>query len=318
MDYPILNSILSSKKSCYVEETASEPAWRDFCGKTDTRSWLGVPILGGEQVIGICGLENCLPQAFHKQQITLAETLTSQAAIAMHNAWLFDQVRTGRERLRALSRRLVDTQEKERRYIARELHDQTSQALIYLKVVLELLKSDAHDPEKVLGGVAEIDKITGEVLDGLHRLSADIRPASLDLLGLTPALRQYTENLTGKYGLQVNLDVASLDTRLPADVEISLYRIIQEALSNTVRHAKATRADVLIIKQPGKILAQINDDGIGFDWNEALYKGRLGLFGMRERAEMLGGLLKVNTASGCGTQLTIEIPYAANPDSYRR
>lgn len=317
-DYPLLKTILSTRKSCYIEDTKSEPAWRPFFGKTSTRSWLGVPILGGEQVIGVCILESSSPQAYQLRHIALTETLASQAAIAVHNAWLFDQVRTGRERLRALSRRLVDTQEKERRYIARELHDQTSQALIYLKVVLELMKSDSHDPEKVLAGVAEIDRITGEVLDGLHRLSADIRPASLDLLGLSPALRQYIENLTGKYGLQIHLDVTGLDTRLPADVEISLYRIVQEALSNTVRHAKATRADVLIINQPGKILAQINDDGIGFDGNEALFKGRLGLFGMRERAEMLGGLLKVNTAAGCGTQLTIEIPYATNQDPYRR
>ncbi len=314
-DYPLLQSVMTSRQASLVLDTTTDPGWTPYFGKKDTRSWLGVPIYGGDQVIGVCTLENNAPGAFTEQDVHFAAGLASQAAVAVHNAWLFDQVRNGRERLRALSRRLVDAQEKERRYIARELHDETSQALVYLKVALELLRDDINDPQKVNNGVSELEKIVEDVLDNLHRLTADLRPASLDHLGLAPALRQFVENITSKQALQVNLQVDDPEERLPADLEISLYRMIQEGLTNVVRHAKASNADVRIYRDGGKIITRITDDGVGFTWDEAIRKERLGLLGMRERAEMLGGSLRVDTAEGCGTQLLIEVPYAnSNPD----
>jgi signal transduction histidine kinase len=315
-DYPLLKRVLDSRQAVLVPDILAEPDWKPFFGKTSTRCWLGVPIFGGEHVIGIGALGNSQPGTFTESDIRFAAGLAGQAAVAVHNAWLFDQVRAGRERLRALSHRLVEAQEKERRYVARELHDETSQALVYLKMSLELLKSDIADPEKANQAIVELERIVEDVLDNIHRLTADLRPASLDHLGLAPALRQLVENLTQKYPLQVNLQIDNPEERLPAEVEISLYRIVQESLTNVLRHAKASRADVHIYTDRGKLITRIVDDGIGFNWDEAISKERLGLLGMRERAEMLGGSLMVETALGCGTQLLIEVPYV-NPNPYR-
>lgn len=316
-DYPLLLVVMTNRQATIVPDTALDAIWKPFFGKTTTRSWLGVPIFGGEQVIGVCAVENDRTDAFTGNDVRFVEALASQAAVAVNNAWLFDQVRTGRERMRALSRRLVEAQEKERRYIARELHDETSQALVYLKVVLELLKVDLGDPQKVQQGVAELEKVVEDVLENIHRLTADLRPASLDHLGLAPALRQFIENITAKQALRVNLQIDEPGERLSPDIEISLYRMIQEGLTNVVRHAKASHADVQISIDQGKIITRIIDDGTGFNWDEALRKERLGLLGMRERAEMLGGSLRVDTADGCGTQLWIEVPYASS-NNHRR
>jgi signal transduction histidine kinase len=197
----------------------------------------------------------------------------------------------------------------ERRYIARELHDDTSQALIGLVFALEIIKRDAGNPEAVAAGVAELDRIIAEILDNLHHLAVDLRPTALDHLGLIPAVRQYIDGISEKHLLPIQLDVPQLTSRLPGDIETALYRIIQEALANVVRHAKATQANVRIAVEDGYVRAFVSDDGVGFNVDEALANQRLGLFGMRERAEMLNGSFTIISEPGCGTRISMEIPY---------
>ena len=138
------------------------------------------------EIIGICCLESDRPECFAQHEIGITQALLAEAAVAIQNAGLYEEINTGRERLQALSRRLVAVQEMERRYIARELHDDTSQALIGLVFALEIIKRDAGNPEAVASGVAEVDRIISEILDGLHRLAVDLRPSALDHLGLDP------------------------------------------------------------------------------------------------------------------------------------
>jgi len=315
-EYPALGAVLRSQESLLIDDTQAAADWRPIFGKAGTRTWLGVPISAGDRLIGICGMEHREPRKLTHEDLALAEAVAGQAAVAVYNAWLFEQVRVSRTRLQILSRRLVEIQETERRYIARELHDETSQALIYLVFALDNIKRDADKPEAVIAGVSEVNRIIDEVLENLHRLAVDLRPASLDHLGLVPALRQFTEGVIQKHGLAVHLDIVNLEGRLPQNMETSFYRIIQEGLSNVVRHAKATQADIHIEQRQGKVLARIVDNGIGFNPETALEKERLGLLGMRERAEMLGGSLIVESSDGCGTQISVEVPYA-DPNSHR-
>jgi len=283
--------------------------WRPLPGE-QTKSWLGIPLVTGEKAIGIVSLEMTRDGCFADEHLELAEALIGQGAIAVQNAWLFEQVRSGRERLQTLSRRLVEVQETERRYIARELHDEASQILIYLKYGLDLLKRDAHQPDAVIAGIDEVDRMASEVLDNLRRIAVDLRPASLDHLGLVPALRQYIEAVSDKHTLTIRFETRGVSGRLPTEVETCFYRIIQEALTNVVRHAKADRVDILLDQNGDKIVSKVVDNGAGFDPIEAMSRNRLGLFGMRERAEMLGGHLIVESQPGAGTKILVEIPYA--------
>jgi PAS domain S-box-containing protein len=213
------------------------------------------------------------------------------------------------EQLRVLSQRLVQVQEDERRAIARELHDEAAQALTALKVGLELLERDAARPASVMGRSRELNKTVDQVMENLHRLSVNLRPASLDRVGLVPALAQYIESFRQMNGLRVEfLPIGLEGAHLGPDVEITLYRVVQEALTNVVRHAQATRVGIVLQRKPGVVAGIIEDNGQGFDVDLARQSGRLGLFGMQERAEMLGGHLMVESAIGQGTTVFVELP----------
>jgi signal transduction histidine kinase len=229
--------------------------------------------------------------------------------VAIQNAWLFEQIRVGRERLQSLSRRLVDVQEAERRYIARELHDEVGQALASLMVGLRLVERDAQNPELVINSIIKLKQVVDEVLENLHRLAMHLRPATLDHLGLVPALQQYIDDLNERGGLAVQFETLGVEMRLESEIETVVYRIVQEALTNVIKHAQATQVGVLIERRGECLVAIVEDDGVGFDASRPLREGHLGLFGIRERLDMFGGTLHLESAPGMGTTLFAEVPY---------
>jgi signal transduction histidine kinase len=154
-------------------------------------------------------------------------------------------------------------------------------------------------------------------MENLHRLAMDLRPASLDYLGLEAALQQHIEMMSEGQGLKIEFAMTGINERLPNNMEIAFYRIVQEALNNVARHARATHVDVLITQRDDCLVLIIEDDGIGFVPTEAIKGKRLGLNGMRERAEMLGGKLIVESIPGKGSTVLVEVPHA-NPSSHRR
>jgi signal transduction histidine kinase len=268
-----------------------------------------VPLVAGDKVIGMCSLDKGEPGFFTAQHLRLAEALVGQAAVVVQNAWLFEQVRAASERLQTLSQRLVEIQETERRYIARELHDEVGQALTSLMLRLRLLEREADQPAHVRAAVDEMKRMTDAVSENLHRLAVNLRPASLDHLGLVPALQQHLDMVHDQHGIDAQLETVNLNLRLPPDAETAIYRIVQEALTNVVRHSQATHVDVLLEQRGAELVVIIEDNGIGFDPAEAMESGRIGLFGMRERAEMLGGRLLLETSPRTGTTVLLEVPY---------
>ena len=321
----IARAMITQQASVIVADTQTHPGWETLPGAEHIRSWLGVPLTVEGRVIGLCSLDKVEPDYFTPDHLRLAEAVVGQAAVALQNAWLFEQVRAGRERLAALSHRLVQVQDAERSYIARELHDEAGQLLTSLLVGLRLLQNDADDPAAVVAGVSELSHMVEDVLAGLHRLAIDLRPASLDHLGLLPAIRQHIDGLMRKHRLLIDFDATCFESagstgsgegtgraRLPANVETTLYRFVQEALTNVIRHAHATHAQVRVERLGQRVRAVVSDDGVGFDLSTPLSSGegneeRLGLFGMRERAGMLGGNLSIVSAPGAGATVTMEV-----------
>jgi PAS domain S-box-containing protein len=283
-----------------TDEEFSRPAQANF---------LCIPLLSEGETQGVLDLYLRGSKINSVDGLGFLESLGNLIGVATHNARLFKEVQDNRAHLQALSRRLVHVQEMERRYIARELHDETGQALIGLTFALENLKQDANDSQAVAASVDLLDHLISNILTNLHQLAVDLRPTVLDHLGLMPAIRQYANGISEKYGIVVHLEVPELPNRLPSEMETTIFRITQEALTNVVRHANATRADIQVEVLKGKIQVIFMDNGSGFNLDEALSKERLGLFGMSERAEMLGGRLVVDSAPGQGTRISLEIPY---------
>ncbi len=233
---------------------------------------------------------------FGDEDLRLGESLAQRAAIAVDLSQ-----RVGRDAMR----RVVEAQELERSRLARELHDETGQALTSILLGLRSLErtvqsDDAH---------AALDSVRELVVSTLHdvrRLAVELRPAALDDFGLGPALDRLIETHRQDASTQVDLEIQLGDERLPADVETTMYRIVQEALTNIAKHADATRISVLVTRTSHSVVLVVEDDGSGFDPGGPT--DGLGLAGMRERVALVGGRLKVETSTDSGTTIAADIP----------
>jgi signal transduction histidine kinase len=216
------------------------------------------------------------------------------------------------EQLRLLSRQLLLSQEEERKTISRELHDVIAQTLTSISVRLASLKQDAMKNTKGLDrNIARTQQLVLRSVDIVHRFARDLRPTVLDDLGLIPALRTFLKGFREETGIQVRLSAFAAVEQVNGDKRTVLYRVAQEALTNVARHARASRAEVKIEKVDGFICMKIRDDGKGFQKERVLSAKRgerLGLLGMRERLDMVGGKFTVTSAPGRGTTVLAEVP----------
>lgn len=206
--------------------------------------------------------------------------------------------------------RVIAAQEDERKRIARELHDSTGQSLTSLLLGLRRLE-EAAELSTLHERVADLREIVSASLDEIRRMAWELRPSALDDLGLAAALQRYAADYRERNGVEVDLIARGLDgERLPPEVETTVYRIVQEALTNIVRHAQAQNVSVMIDRREGKLLLVIEDDGVGFDPARVAEhpRQRLGLYGMRERAELLGGKFTIESQVGQGTTLFVDLP----------
>ncbi|NTU79721.1 MAG: PAS domain S-box protein [Chloroflexales bacterium] len=304
---PMLQPILSRRRSFLVMDTDRATRWRQRPGFAHVRNWFGVPMVAGEQVIGIFSLEKAEPAFFTPEHVNLAELLATPAAIALQNARLFTEVRGGRERMRSLSERLVAVQETERAHLARELHDEIGQMLTSLSLALTV--SERMPPELLRERVIQVQKQINQLTSQVRTLSLNLRPAMLDDLGLLPALIWFTRRYGDQTGIQVQFQHAGLDRSLAPAVGATAYRVVQEALTNVARYAGVTRARVQVWATDTILAVQVVDEGRGFDVDSALagYNSG-GLIGMQERVRLTGGNLTVESAPGEGTRVLAEIP----------
>ena len=235
--------------------------------------------------------------SFSDDDLRLAETLAARAAIAVDLS-----ERVSRDALR----RVVDAQEQERKRLARELHDETGQALTSILLGLKPLEqAAASDDDRA--AAASLRELVVSTLQDVRRLAVELRPSALDDFGLAAAVERLAETFREQTGMRVDLESNLGDERLPPEVETVLYRIVQEALTNVVKHAEASRVSILLTGKDGGVAAVVEDDGHGFD-PQATGDAGLGLVGMRERVVLAGGRLQIESAAGAGTTLAAEVP----------
>jgi PAS domain S-box-containing protein len=301
---------IDEKRLVFVPDFRHNTHWQLPEGFEHLRSLLSLPLEATEKVIGLVVLVKTKVDSITEYNINLAQAIVRQAAVAMQNAWLFEQVRAGREHLQMLSKRLIDVQENERREIARELHDETSQSLTSMKLGLLLIEKDAEHPKRVATHVSRLRQTTDEVMESLHRLAMNLRPASLDHLGLIETLKNLIVSLGEQAGLDAKFRTLGIngELHLSETVETALYRIVQEALTNVIRHADASRVDVILEYRNKNLKIVIEDDGKGISTKELSTGDHLGLLGMQERTSQLGGQMQIDSTKGVGTTLVVEVP----------
>jgi signal transduction histidine kinase len=229
-----------------------------------------------------------------------------------HYSQLLGQSDRLQEQLRRLSRQILSAQEDERKKISRELHDVIAQTLTGINIRLTSLKNEAALNTKGLDrNIARTQRLVEKSVNIVHRFARELRPAVLDDLGLIPALHSFMKLFTTRTGVRTHLTAFAGVEHLDTARRTVLYRIAQEALTNVGRHAKATRAEVSIRKLPDCTCMKITDDGKSFLVERVLHgrgNKRLGLLGMRERVEMVGGRFNIESAPGKGTTVTAQIP----------
>jgi signal transduction histidine kinase len=248
------------------------------------------------------------PRTFSEEELSLLAGIADLASIAISHAQLFEQVVAGRERLRSLSRQLVGVQEAERRFLAHELHDHIGQMLTGLQFSLEMGKFLPDD--EVKGAITSAQENVGEIMAQVREISLGLRPTMLDDMGLLVCLEWHFERYLKQTGIQVQFSHQGIEEiRFPTEIETTIFRIIQEALTNIARHTHVKEALVSIQAGESEIFLTIQDLGQGFDPQaaEAEYNS-VGLGGMRERANLVGGLLEIRSVPGQGTTIEARIP----------
>jgi two-component system, NarL family, sensor histidine kinase DevS len=267
--------------------------------KMGARSGVFVPMMLRDRAIGVISAHDKEggDVRFTDEDVRLAEAFAARAAVAVD---LSERVASD-----AL-RRVVSAQELERHRLARELHDETGQALTSILLKLKSVE-DVSDPARLAEATSELREIVVATLQDVRRLAVELRPKALDDFGLVPAIERLVGTFREQTGIEVDLESRLGSDRLPREIETTLYRITQEALTNVVKHAQAKHVSIVLTRRDGSVAAVIEDDGRGI--TEAGGDG-LGLLGMRERIALADGRLEVESSPGSGTTLSVEVPVA--------
>ena len=277
----------------------------------DTGTVVVVPVWSRERLLAAFTLGHPRGKVVRvsEEELALLQGVAGEVAMVIENARAFEELERQQRALDIVTSRTIGAQEEERRRIARELHDGVSQSLSVVKYQLEYL---ARTSEGVSSEVTKTAETIGEAIRELRRLCMDLRPSQLDHLGLVATIEWHAKSVSDNTGLRVDVIAAKDLIPLPAETEINLFRIVQEALSNVVRHAAATRATVRIARSQGCLELVLSDNGRGFDPAQVLGRLRdghgMGLLTMRERAHLLRGEFRLCSRAGRGTRIEVRIP----------
>ena len=276
----------------------------------DSHRHASVPLVAMDHAVGILNLVVPPGRTLDQDDLDVLESVGHELAIAIQRARLFDQVRGQEHTRRELLQRLLVTQEEQQRRIAQELHDHAGQTITALIIQLSQLATKTADTDSALSAKLDhLHTLAQQSLDELRKLVYELRPTILDDLGLLPAVRSYIDTYVRPSGLAVEFVAPDRGDRVPQDVETVAFRIIQEASTNAMRHAAADKLEIRIDVKGELLLVMVRDNGQGFDAEQAdVGRHSLGLYGMRERAQLVGGTLQVLSMHGAGTTVLARLP----------
>ena len=291
--------VLERKRSERVDSTLDDPEIdQESARRLNMRSALYVPlVLRGEAIGVITAQDKQGPDSrFTDDDLRIAEVFAQRATVAVDLSH-----RVARDQLQ----RVVTAQEVERRRLARELHDETGQALTSILLGLRAVEEARSEPE-LRAAAHEVRELVRSTLQDVRQLAVDLRPSALDDFGLVAALERLIASFIEQTSIAVDFE-AMIPERLPSELETALYRIVQESLTNVVKHARAGRVSIVLRRKENGVAVIVEDDGVGFD-PAAAAEGGLGLVGMRERIALLGGRFEIESRPGAGTTFVAEVP----------
>jgi len=314
----IAGEVAQSGKSVLLEDISADPrvAHPDLVTTEGLKAFISVPLRAKDKVLGVVNVASYVTRSFSRNDTHLLYSIGDQLGVAIEQANLYKRLRGARERLRKLARQNLVAEEEERRRIARELHDETSQSLsgiaLQLQALLEMTAISGSQDAEFITGLKKVQALTVQVHNEVSRLISDLRPALLDTLGLVPAVRQNAETRLQPLEINISVKTKGAERRLPSDVEAALFRFTQGALGNIAQHSKAKNAAIVLEYRDDELLLRISDDGQGFDVSEITDveesgRGR-GLFTMKERIGFLSGTSWVESEIGVGTTVWARVP----------
>jgi signal transduction histidine kinase len=292
--------VLERGRSERIDSLLEDPEVnQDVTRRLGASTGLYVPLLVRQRSIGVLVAHDKMgpDPRFSSADLRLAEQFANRAAIA---------VDLSRRVARDALRRIVSGQELERQRLARELHDETGQALTSILLGLRAVE-EAEGPDETSTAASHLRELVVGTLQDVRRLAVQLRPKALDDFGLVAAVERLVQAFSEATAIRVDLEAQLGDERLPAEVETTLYRIVQEALTNIVKHAEASRVSIVLVRRSGSATVVIEDDGKGFDPAE-LREESMGIIGMRERVGLHDGRLTLESTPGSGVTLAAEVP----------
>ena len=308
MGETLCGRVAQTGKPIVVDDLHQVKQWTGLAVKAGMRSFAAVPLVARDRVVGVMDLADSQAARLSSQDVECLTSVGNAIGVAVENAYLYRS-------MRYYVQQVTRAQEDERARIARELHDDTIQSLIVLSRRLEALaKADARQSPARAQQLDELRKSTDDAIQGIRRFNRDLRPSTLDDLGLAPALEGLASSMTEIDGIPTGVWVTGERRRLSPEVELALFRIAQEALNNVKKHAEATEVVINVEFIDGAVEMAVHDNGKGFTLpaplEEQATAGHLGLIGMRERARLLGGTLTIQSQPQLGTKVVVTVPDA--------
>lgn len=313
----IAGKVAQTGEPILVRDISEDPraARLDLVSAEGLKGFVSVPLRAKNKVVGVMNIASHMPGQFATEDMYLLDLIGYQLGTAIEQARLYERLSNATERYQRLLQYALTAQEEERKRIARELHDETSQTLtglaLNLQAIMEMTEMSDIKDARIKEGLKKTHSLAVQASLEINKLINDLRPTLLDTLGLLPAIRRYVETWLQPVGINASMQARGGE-RLPSEIEVALFRITQEAINNILKHSEAKNVFIDLECDAQRCVLRIEDDGKGFDVQEITKvekTGRgVGLFSMKERVTLVGGTCSVQSQPGRGTKIIAEVP----------
>lgn len=314
----VAGKVAETGEPIVLENISRDPraAHPDLVSTEGLGGFISVPLKAKDRVLGVMNIASHVPGKFSADDMFLLNSIGCQLGTAIEQARLYQRLEMGKERYQTLLQHALTAQEEERKRIARELHDETSQALtsltLNLQAAITKAETDGVEDADFIGKLRKIQSLAVHTQNEISKLMKELRPTLLDELGLPAAISRYAKDSLESLGTKVFTEFEGMEERLPTEVEVTLFRIAQGTVGNILEHAEAKNVSISLECNASECVLEVKDDGKGFDVNKItkVDKGGrgAGLFTMKERARLVGGACNIRSQPGKGTRIAVKIP----------